>query len=487
MKFVEVSNLRVTYLGRTRPSLEVEELAIDEGESVLVLGKSGSGKSTLVNVLNGVIPHMISARVEGEIRVFGKDPRKTPVHEMSHLVGTLLQDPEAQIFHHIVRDELAFAPENYCFPRDEILSRVNEASKIVGVTHLMERETSTLSGGELQRVVLGSVLTLKPKSLILDEPTSNIDPDGTAEILSLLRSFKEGGISMIIVEHKLERVLPYVDRVILVEDGRVTLNVTRKELPKEMERLMRAGVEVPEVRRTVSKRNTTGRAILKGKVKVNSGGKVLVDTEIEVREGEIVALMGKNGAGKTTLLKAIMGILDNRYQVVAHLTMMDKEISKMPYYVRGRFISYLPQSFDVMFVKRTVEDEIKFSSDDPEQLIRLFSLDKVRKDDPLTLSFGQRRRVALASILGRRQRLALLDEPTSGQDWFHRRSLGEELQKMRENGVSFLVVTHDSRFVDRFCDRVMVMREGKIIYSGSPEQVFESRLVMPPVEYEGRK
>ncbi|MEM4047115.1 MAG: ABC transporter ATP-binding protein, partial [Metallosphaera sp.] len=262
---------------------------------------------------------------------------------------------------------------------------------------------------------------------------------------------------------------------------------TREELPKEMERLMRAGVEVPEVRRTVSKRNATGRAILKGKVKVSSGGKVLVDTEIEVREGEIVALMGKNGAGKTTLLKAIMGILDNRYQVVAHLTMMDKEISKMPYYVRGRFISYLPQSFDVMFVKRTVEDEIKFSSDDPEQLIRLFSLDKVRKDDPLTLSFGQRRRVALASILGRRQRLALLDEPTSGQDWFHRRSLGEELQKMRENGVSFLVVTHDSRFVDRFCDRVMVMREGKIIYSGSPEQVFESRLVMPPVEYEGGK
>ncbi|WP_054837163.1 ABC transporter ATP-binding protein [Metallosphaera hakonensis] len=170
MSFVDVKNLTVTYLGRATPFLTIDRLQLRRGESVLVVGKSGSGKSTLVNVINGVIPHMISAKVEGDISVMGFDPRVTPIYEMSKRVGTLLQDPESQVFHHLVKDEVAFGPENYALPRTEILERIEEASRVTGIYDLLERETSTLSGGELQRTVLASVLALRPEALIMDEP-----------------------------------------------------------------------------------------------------------------------------------------------------------------------------------------------------------------------------------------------------------------------------------------------------------------------------
>ncbi len=499
--FVRIRDLKVTYLGRARPSLQVDSLEIKEGESVLVLGKSGSGKSTLVNSLNGVIPNLISAKVEGEITVFGRDPRKTPVHEMARLVGTLLQDPEAQVFHHLVRDEIAFGPENFSLPREEILSRVEESARVTGVSHLMMRETSSLSGGELQRTVLASVLALRPRALILDEPTSSIDPQGTAEILGLLRSLRNSGVSMIVVEHKVERVLPYVDRVILVDQGRVALNVEKARLMEHVDLLTRAGVEVPEYylhmkrygvtrdslstyRRSPIPRVRGGGTSLFARVKVwTREGKVLVDTEIQLREGEIVALMGKNGAGKTTLLKAIMGLLDTKLRSEVRLVVRGKDISRSRYYERGSYVAYLPQNFDVMFVRRSVEDEIKASSNDPEQYLKLFSLNHVRKEDPLTLSFGQRRRVAMASILGRGQRVVLMDEPTSGQDWYHRENLGNELRELGKRGISTLVVTHDSRFVDRFCDRVIVMDQGRIMTEGTPEEVFRVGIVTPPTEY----
>ncbi|BCS93319.1 ABC transporter ATP-binding protein [Metallosphaera javensis (ex Sakai et al. 2022)] len=501
MNFVEVRDLRVTYLGRGEPSLQVDGLEIREGESVLVLGKSGSGKSTLVNVLNGVIPGLISARVEGEVSVFGRDPRRTPVHEMATLVGTLLQDPEAQVFHHLVRDEIAFGPENFALSRKEIEGRVEESARVTGVSHLLSRETSTLSGGELQRTVLASVLALQPRALILDEPTSSIDPEGTAEILGLLRSLRRTGMSMIIVEHKVERVLPYVDRVILVDGGRIALNVEKGRLMDHVEVLSGAGVEVPEYyhylrnhglsrpalsgyRKSKVSRVRGERVILSGKVMVKTrDGKPLVHTSFSLREGEVVALMGRNGAGKTTLLRAIMDLLDSRLRSEVTLSLMGKDISGTRYYERGSYIAYLPQNFDVMFVRRTVEDEIRSSSRNPEIYLRLFSLEQVRKDDPLTLSFGQRRRVAMASILGRGQRVALLDEPTSGQDWYHRENLGKELRELSGRGISILVVTHDSRFVDRFCDRVMVMDAGRIVMEGTPEEVFQRGVVTPPTEY----
>lgn len=515
MNFLEIKNLQVTYSGNLKPTLFIVEFHVEEGEAVLIVGKSGSGKSTLVNVVNGVIPHMIQAEVKGEINVNGKDPRKTPIHGMSKIVGTLLQDPETQVFNYKVIDEIAFGPENFMLPKDEIQRRVIEAAKITGVTHLLDRDINTLSGGELQRVALASILALKPKALILDEPTSNIDPEGTAQIFNLLKGFREERRTLIIVEHKLERVLPFVDRVVLIDNGRIVVNVKKDELVDKADILYDAGVEIPDYylylkkigTRRVAKeylkgyvytpplRYTGGDKVLEADVKVSTKDlkRTIVDTHIELKRGEITALMGNNGAGKTTLLKAIMGMLDKSLIGEVRVLVEGKDISKTKLWERGIYIGYLPQNFDVMLVKRTVEDEVAmamknrktFSREKLEYFLKMFSLDKIRKEDPLVLSMGQRRRVVMASILASGTRIILMDEPTSGQDWYHRKMLGEELRKLREMEIKTLVVTHDSRFVDKFADKVLVMKSGKIIASGKPEDIFvrEDLGIHAPTEY----
>ncbi|BDC17201.1 ABC transporter ATP-binding protein [Acidianus sp. HS-5] len=514
MKFVEIKNFQITYLGRSKPSLVIDNFEIEDGESVLIVGKSGSGKSTLVNAINGVIPNMINAQELGEILVYGKDPRTQPIFETAKVVGTLLQDPESQIFNYTVIDEIAFGPENFMLPKDEIIQRVNESAKLTGIPHLLHRDTSTLSGGEMQRVALASILAMRPKALILDEPTSNIDPKGTAEIFSLIRNFRQEKRSLIIVEHKLERVLPYVDRVVLVDKGRIILDVPKEELIESADLLAGAGVEIPDyylylkkigikdINREALKgykympppRRNGEKEILYAKVKVSTKqGKALVDTEISVKQGEILALMGNNGAGKSTLLKAIMGILDRKLKAEVKLAVGGKDLSKKGLAERGTYIGYLPQNFDIMFVKRKVEDEVAFamknrkaySKEKLESILQMFSLYKIRYDDPLLLSMGQRRRVAMASILASGAKILLMDEPTSGQDWYHREMLGREVQELREKGYTFLIVTHDSRFVDKFCDRVVVMKDGKIVFNGSPEEAFsrEDLGIYPPTEY----
>lgn len=514
MSFVEISNLEVYYPNRYRPSLHIESLVISEGESVLLAGKSGSGKSTLINVLNGVVPNLITAEVEGDVRVFGRDPRRQPIYETAKLVGTLLQDPETQVFNYTVKDEVAFGPENLMLPREEIVRRVEAAASMTGITHLLERDVGTLSGGELQRTALASILAMQPRALILDEPTSNIDPKGTAEIFSLIRSFRKSGVSLIIAEHKLDRVLPYVDRVILIDSGRVVFDVRKEELIGKADLLHSAGVEIPEYylylksvgassldsgslrgySYTPPPRREGGEEVLYAKATVRTkSGNTLVDAEVRLRKGEIVALMGNNGAGKSTLFKAIMGMLDRKLVSDVTLVVKGRDLSRKGLAERGSYIAYLPQNFDVMFVRRTVEGEVSFamknrrgySEERLNEILKEFSLYRYRREDPLLLSMGQRRRVAMASIISSGADIVLMDEPTSGQDWYHRAMLGREVQAMRDKQYTFFIITHDSRFVDKFCDRVLVMGKGRIVAEGKPEEVFSrSDLdIYPPTEY----
>lgn len=518
MKFVEIKNLSVTYLGNFKPSLVVDSLEIEEGEAVLIVGKSGSGKSTLVNAINGVIPNLIKAEEKGDVFVFGYDVKNTPISKLSRLVGTLLQDPESQVFNYKVIDEVAFGLENFMYPPEEIRKRVFEALKVTGITHLADREVYKLSGGELQRTVLASILALEPKALILDEPTSNIDPVGTKQVFDLLRTFREAKKSLIIVEHKVDRVLPYVDRVILVNNGRIELDIHKDEIIDYSDKLFSEGIEIPEhflylkkigarefkpellkgYVHIPPKRYDGSEEVLYANVKVTTkNGETLVDTELRLKRGHVVALMGKNGAGKSTLLKAIVGILDRKLQSKVKIIAYGEDISKKNITERGKYIAYLPQNFDLVFVHRKVKDEIEYtmknhkvySKERLNHFIKIFSLERYLEEDPLVLSMGQRRRVAMASVLASGAKIVLMDEPTSGQDWYHRDMLGKELVNLRDMGYSVLVVTHDSRFVDKYCDMVYVMNEGKIVKIGKPEEVFlsegiEDLGVYPPTEYE---
>ena len=459
MSFLEIKGLMVHY-PEGRGSLEVDSLEVREGESVLVTGRSGSGKSTLLNSINGVIPHEIEAEEEGEVRVFGVDVRRSRVQEVARYVGTLLQDPEAQIMNYYVFEELAFGAENLNLPREEVVSAVTEAAEVVGVKHLLNRETWRLSGGEKQRVVLGSVLAMRPRALVLDEPTSSIDIKGTREILSTLRALKDR-VSMVIAEHKVNRVLDFVDRVLILDRGKVVQDLGREEL-KTVD-LEEYGVEPLELKGRPEKRRE-GEVVLEAKVEVTDGERVIVDTELKLREG-VTALMGDNGSGKSTLLKAIAGVLPQGLKSQGTIKVDGREVSRAPVQRRGEVIAYLPQEVDLMFTKRTVREEVSFPAKARkrydgarvEQLMKLFNLPE--DQDPFLLSVGQKRRVAMASLLATGVKVFLLDEPTTGQDWESRKSLGEELRSI--DG-AFLVVTHDPLFVYYYADYAYLMANGRL-------------------------
>ncbi|BFI74580.1 ABC transporter ATP-binding protein [Sulfurisphaera ohwakuensis] len=460
MNFLEIRGLRVFYQ-ESSYSLTIDSLNVKEGETILIAGKSGSGKSTLLNSINGVIPHEMEVEEEGEVMVFGINVRNSTIQQIARFVGTLLQDPDSQIFNYYVIEELAFGAENLNIPREEILYRINKVSQIVGISHLLNRETFRLSGGEKQRVVLGSILVMNPKALILDEPTSSIDLKGTREILTTLRGLKER-MSMIIAEHKINKVLEFVDRVIILDKGKIVYDIKKNDV-KEID-FEDLGLEPLKPSSPPEKRRD-GDVVLEAKVKVTNGNRTIVDTEIVLRKG-ISALIGDNGSGKSTLLKALAGILPSNLKFYGSIKVEGKEVSKLPVEKRGEIIAYLPQEVDLLFTKKTVKEEIsypakirkKYDERIINELLKRFNLPEDR--DPFLLSVGQKRRVAISSLLASGVKVFLLDEPTTGQDWYNRKMLGEELRSI---DATFLVVTHDPLFVYYYADRAYKMINGKII------------------------
>jgi energy-coupling factor transport system ATP-binding protein len=519
-KPVEISSLWFSYVGTGTPVLTVDSLQIEEGEVALIVGKSGGGKSTLVNCINGVIPHVFRGNNPDGVKVYSNLVRDTPLPKLSTVVGTLLQDPETQVINYTVEEEVAFGPENLCLPSEEIRSRVEEAMATTGVSELRERETYLLSGGELQRVALAAVLSMRPKLLIMDEPTSNIDPEGTAKVFETLTGLK-GKSSLIVVEHKLERALPFVDRVILVDQGRVVFDISKDKLTDHVDELAAAGVDVPEhyiyakrfgidphnveaIRQRIVRdelklpdppRDISGKVIMQASAKVEASGRLLVDAEITLREHEVLAIMGRNGAGKSTLLKSIMNFLDTDVKSSCKLDVGGVDLSAAPIQKRGEHIAFVPQSFDLMLINNSVEGELAYSlkrrkvkdyKAKVDEFLKLFDLQEYRRRDPLMLSVGQRRRVAMAAALSSGVKIVMLDEPTSGQDYYHKEVIAKELKMMKDLGYSFIIVTHDAKFVYRYADSLLILDGGKKVLEGRPEDVFahsEQYSVIPPTEY----
>ena len=508
MKAIEIKNLSFTYLGDEKPALTIEDFYVNEGESILLTGRSGSGKSTLINCINGIIPNVISGELTGSIKLMGQEVREMRLPDIAKTVGTLLQDPERQVMNYGIVDEIAFGPENLKLPREEMERRINKAIETVGLVSFIDRETTKLSGGELQRVALGSVIAMEPRIMILDEPTSNIDPEGTEQIFKFIQNNKVK-MTQIIVEHKVERALPFVDRVVVIKDGKIILNVSKEHLMRDVEILLNAGIEIPEeyiyakklgldtvdpevIREKIREngiklsrriRNNGGKEILKARVNVEVEGKTIVNTNLSLKKGQVYCIMGKNGAGKTTLIKGLMDFLNKKqFTKSGQLIVEGEDLSKKDYVIRGRKIAYLPQSFDLMLVSKTVENEVYYSAKHrkiPEfkeignELIDMFSLDDKRETDPLMLSTGQRRRVCMAAALASSAHIMLMDEPTSGQDFLNKKILGEEIHRLCEKGFSFIIVTHDSRFAYRYGDFIGIMENGKIVHEGEPDKIFK--------------
>lgn len=489
-------------------------LHVPEGAFVLVIGPSGAGKSTFLRSLNGLIPHFYGGVVSGRLRVDGRDPVQVAPHGMSDLVGMVFQDPESSFVVDMVEDELAFALENWALPQDVMRKRVEEALDQLQIAHLRHRPVSSLSGGEKQRVAIAAVLTLHPDILVLDEPTSQLDPQAAEEVLLAIRQLNEDlGITVILSEHRLERVVQYADYILYWPgDGHTPLLGTPAEILAQVPQtppLITLGkalgwdplpLTIKEGRRfarqlkprlhpllvkTISPRNGHVPSVLVKHLwhRYANGVEALRDLSLDVHPGEFVALMGRNGSGKSTLLKHLVGLLK---PARGSVKVLGQDASHVPTEQLTVDIAYVPQNPDRILFAESVADELAFSRKahglppDPEadmRLLRRLGIDHLYSRHPRDLSGGERQRLALAAVLVTDPAVILLDEPTRGLDYIQKRTLATLLQEMKQQGKTIIMATHDVELVAATADRVLLMAEGQVVVDGPARRVMSESLV----------
>jgi energy-coupling factor transport system ATP-binding protein len=439
MALVRAERLRFSYPDAPRPALDGVSVELEAGEIVAVLGPSGSGKSTLLRAFSGLVPHFHGGRFEGRVEVAGLDTRTARPSDLAGHVGTLFQDPEDQVVLSRVDREVQFGLENLGVPPGEIAARTRGALAAVGAEHLMSRLVSTLSGGELQRVCLASTLALRPALLLLDEPTSQLDPDAAAALLELVSGL---GCAVVVSEQRPARPLAVADRVLFLERGRILLDAPRDAavdwLARERPEYLGAGEPPPRV--------ATGDVVcaLRG-VRFGYGADPVVeDASFELRRGEVVALLGPNGSGKTTIAKIAAGVLEPQAGAVERT---------------GTAAMMLQDPGRYLVAERAREEVALGAHGDLERASRALArvgLAGFESRHPQDLSSGERERVALASVLVMEPDLLVLDEPTRGVDPARKVELAAQLRS-EARGRATLVVSHDETFAAAVADRAIVL------------------------------
>lgn len=482
MATLSVRGLTYWYPGSAAPALRDVRLEVGPGLT-LVVGPSGGGKSTLLRLCNGLVPHLFGGRIQGAAEVIGQDVLRTPTRRLAQRVGFVFQDPERQAVFDRVDREVAFGLENVGVPAAEMPARVEEALARVGAAHLAGRLVRTLSGGERQRVAIASALVLRPACLVLDEPASQLDPEGAAEVIDACLGLAASGSTVVVSEHRLERLLPAADRLVAVAGGTV-----RAGAPEDLYHLAPALPGVVELSRrlgwrppALSAAQVNGRlprlrtpepgparaagapvVELAGVSAAAGGRRVLGGCDLSVGEGEVVCLIGPNGGGKTTLLRTLAGLAPP----------LAGEVRRRP----GR-IAYLPQRPDVLLHRSTVREEVGVTlrrsggeMAEADHVLEVLGLAAVADRFPRDLSTGQRQRAGLAAVLVGAPRLALLDEPTRGMDAAAMSALRTLLAELRRRGCGICVATHDPDLAARIADRVVLVRDGGLEELGPPQQ-----------------
>ncbi len=520
---IDFEHLTYRYPGADSTVLQDLSLQVGEGEFLLVMGPSGAGKSTLLRCLNGLVPHFYGGTISGQLRVDGRDPVALGPRGMADMVGFVLQDPEAQFVVDRVEDELAFALENQGLPPIVMRKRVEEALDQINIAHLRQRSVSTLSGGERQRVAIAAVMTLQPRVLVLDEPTSQLDPQAAEEVLdTLVKLNQDLGLTIILSEHRLERVVQYVDRILYLPGSgaepildRPRQVLSRVELTPPLITLAKAlgwsplPLTIKEGRRfareTAARRaqgETPGEGALslqgsdpQAPVSISvrglgfsyNGHPALQDLSLDVRQGEFVALMGRNGAGKTTLLKQLVGLLrpdQGQVQIMAPAPGSAMDTRKAPVEEIIKYVGYVPQNPNALLFNDTVSQELDFTQRSHglplggyDALLATLGLTDYAGHYPRDLSVGERQRVALASILVAGPQVLLLDEPTRGLDYQQKDALVTFLQREKARGRTIIMATHDVELVATCADRVILLGDGQIVVDGPARQVMSESLV----------
>jgi len=520
---IKLRDFTFTYNGTVQPALQNVTLSIEDGEFILITGPSGGGKSTLCRCFNGLVPHFYGGIISGRAEVQGMDILRTPPKELATKVGIVFQDPENQLVTSDVEREIAFGLENLGFPINLIARRIEEALDTAGIADLRVRKHHELSGGEKQKVAIASVLALHPEVLVLDEPTSELDPQSAEEVLRLLERLNdELGITIIVVEHRLDRVVHLVDRVLVMNEGSIQTNGQPREVMNTdalgpgippvirlMQRLRVKGLKLGKMPLTVKEarlelqkvlRNISSseladdRLDIKPVLKVDKlwfsyGDRaVLRDIKMTINKGEFTAIMGRNASGKTTLVKHLNGLLkpgkgrvimdgiDTRQRSVAELS---------------RQVGYVFQNPNDHLFADTVEEEVAFSlrnqgseeaqiNKSVERILNQFRLARYRQSYPRNLSGGEKQRLALASVLVTRPKIIILDEPTRGMDYALKLDLIGFLTAYCKRGNSVVMVTHDVEIVAECADRVILLSEGRVVVDGSKREVLSKALLFSP-------
>ncbi len=504
---IRIEGVTYTYPGTTRPALRDFSLRVEEGEFLLVTGVSGAGKSTLLRLLNGLVPHFYGGTLSGSISVAGRDPVEVGPGEMSDTVGLVFQDPEAQFVAEVVEDEMAFAMENASLPLPTMRKRIEESLNALGIEHLRSRRVSTLSGGERQRVAIAAVLTMQPRVLVLDEPTSQLDPQSAEEVLdSLVKLNKDLGLTIVLSEHRLERVVQHADRMLYIgQDGESIVGEPRDilaEIPLAPP-LAQVGkllgwtplpLSIKEARRFATRWSSptpshyhpspiTHRPptiCLQNVWFGYAGREVLHGLSMDIYPGEITALMGRNGTGKTTILKLIMGLIKPARGQIETLSMNTRRTSPE---AMSALMGYVPQQPDVLLFADTVQAEIDFTRrahhlpPNGAELLSSLGLAPYRQSDPKDLSVGERQRVALAAVLAGNPQALILDEPTRGLDYIQKDALVSILRSLRQEGRTVVLATHDVELAAHLADRIILMGDGDIIADGPAREVMSDSLV----------
>jgi energy-coupling factor transport system ATP-binding protein len=510
---VAVDGLTFRYRRATEPAIVDLTLTVDRGEVVLVAGPSGCGKSTLIRAINGLIPHAYPGELEGVVRVAGEPTSGLKMREIARTVGTVLQDPARQIVGATVEAELAFGPENFGIPRSEIAGRIRRVMDRAGIGDLAGRETAALSGGERQLVAAAGILMMQPTVYVVDEPLANLDPATAFRLLTLLRELADEGSAVIIVEHRVEEALELrPDRILYLEEGRARYlgapdgffaiaDPEAVKLPFEIvlqRARSRAATTSDRPTGVAAERSVSGfgawaatpePAAPDGPARLEYRGmragygtrEVLRGIDARFGSREVVAVLGPNGSGKTTLFRTAMRLLAT---TAGRITVNGRPITERTVPQLAEVFGYVFQSPSQMLFARTVRDELIFGprnlGRDPgmfesiiDDALRRTSLDDIEgilDRPPLTLSFGQQKRLALAIALGLQPPTLILDEPSAGQD---HRTANRFLAQVTAipDLESLYLVTHDVDLALTHADRILLMRDGELVADGPPTEV----------------
>ena len=506
---IEFVDFSFQYRAQAKPTLNNINLTIYEGEKVLIVGPSGSGKSTLSNCINGIVPFSNEGKISGSLKVKGKETKEMSIFELSNSVGTVLQDPDGQFIGLTVGEDIAFKLENDCVSQEEMKEKIKIVSEIVGIDTHLNAAPYSLSGGQKQRVTLAGVMVGDVDILLFDEPLASLDPATGKSAIELIDQIqKETKKTILIIEHRLEDVLHCaVDRVIVVNNGEIAADITPAELlssnilsetgirePLYITALKYAGCTItPEMKpehidtlnidlcreklktwyeeTSEEEKQTTGEAILEMKdVKFSyeSGKEILHGVSFKVNKGEMVSIVGRNGAGKSTISKLICGF----YKPTEGQILFDgRDLINDTIKERAEKIGIVMQNPNQMISKTMIFDEVALGlkvRGVPEEEIknRVFETLKICglyefRNWPISaLSFGQKKRVTIASILVLNPEVIILDEPTAGQDFKHYTEIMEFLKELNKKGVTIVMITHDMHLMLEYTNRAIVLSNG---------------------------